>query len=185
MWKHSCCNFIFTPLISSHFFHTRLCFWRLLRLLFFFYALVKCSDLNTKLSLNSLTCPTKMYREEENKFSCSQTWYPAVRRASRCAVSVMRQCGHRRETNQADGKRLDVTPVGLGLEIVLIGSCCCCDCCSNTVPTGSAGTVVRVCDLCANVYYRNPVVSCYWTCIYELCTEWERGQGEAVWRQSE
>ena len=63
---------------------------------FFFYELVKCSDLNTKLGLNSLTCPTKMYPEEENKFSCSQTWYPAVRCASRCAVSVMRQCGHRK-----------------------------------------------------------------------------------------
>ena len=165
----------FTPLISSHFFFTRgRVFEGFSVCSFFFYAL-KCSDLNMKLSLNSLTCPSKMYREKENKFSCSQTWYPAVRCASHCAVSVMRQCGHRRETNQADGKRLDVTPVGLGLEIVLIGSCCCCDCCSNTVPTGSAGTIVHVCDLCTNVYYRNPVVSCYWTCVYVGSAQNEKG----------
>lgn len=35
----------------------------------------------------------------------------------------MWQRGYRAETNQADGERLDVPPVGLSLEIVLIGSC--------------------------------------------------------------
>lgn len=78
-----------------------------------------------KIGLNFMTCLTKnVTRRRKQILSSSKTWYPAVHCAPCWVVSAVWQCGYRGETNQADGgERLDVTPVGFSLEIVLIGSC--------------------------------------------------------------
>lgn len=117
-----------------------------------------------KLSLNSMTRLTKMQQQEESKFSL------AIRHDT--LLFTLWQAGYRRETKQADGKRLDVMPVGFTLQIVLLGSCSC-DCCSNTVPAGSSWLCVCVWHLCTHVHYRIPAVSCYWICMYAVHRIWK------------
>lgn len=71
---------LFIPLITRNFFFVGF-------FCSFFYELVKCSDLNLKLSLNSTTCLTKMHKGEESKFSLALRHDPlliTVRPAAVC-----------------------------------------------------------------------------------------------------